>query len=146
MGSSDYDLFDYDVPFYELVIQGYIPYASRPLNAAADSSELRMLSLSTAAAPHYEFIYNSSKNFRDSYYDRLFYAKYNGWTDIAAEDYSLYEVAAGGLSDKTITAYATNGRNVRRTTFSDGTTIEVDTETKQIWLDGAEISLYSYLF
>ena len=144
MYSSNYDLFDYDVPFYQMVVHGYIPYCSKPVNASSNRDELLLLSMLTGAGVHYELMYHSPNDFTDSMYDTYFYANYEGWLKFAAEDYRLFRENISSLSDKTITRYERNSDRSFAVTYSDGTVITVDTEALTFAVNGAEISLADY--
>ena len=144
MYSSNYDLFDYDVPFYQLVIHGYIPYSSKPVNASSNRDELLLLSMLTGAGVHYEVMYHSPNDFTDSEYDAYFYANYSGWLEKAAQEYKLFKDNISTLSDKTITKYERNSDRSFTATYSDGTVIAIDTEALTYTVNGTEYSLADY--
>lgn len=142
--SSNYDLFDYDVPFYQMVVHGYIPYSSKPVNASSNANELRLLSLLTGSAIHYELMYNSPNDFTDSKYDKYFYSNYEGWLETAAADYKMFSDIAGSVKDATIVKYTRNGKKNFTAEYSDGTTITVDTEKLTAAVNGQEKNLADY--
>lgn len=142
--SSNYDLFDYDVPFYQMVIHGYIPYSSKPVNASSNANELRLLSLMTGSAIHYELMYNSPNDFQDSLYDKYFYANYEGWLEIAADDYKMYNDISSSIKDETVVNYTRNGKHSFSMEYSDGTKIEVDTEALTVSVNGQAKNLADY--
>lgn len=142
--SSNYDLFDYDVPFYQMVIHGYIPYSSKPVNASSNANELRLLSMMTGSGIGYMFMYNSPNEFIDTKYDRYFYANYEGWLETAAKDYKMYNELVGFLSDKTIVDYTHENAYVYSVEYSDGTVIKIDVDNYTISVNGQETSLADY--
>ncbi len=142
--SSNYDLFDYDVPFYQMVIHGYIPYSSKPVNASSNANELRLLSLMAGSAVHYELMYNSPNDFQDSKYDKYFYANYEGWLETAANDYKMFREISGSIKDETVVNYTRNGKHSFSMEYSNGTKIEVDTEKLTVSVNGQEKNLADY--
>lgn len=142
--SSNYDLFDYDVPFYQMVIHGYIPYSSKPVNASSNADELRLLSMMTGSGINYMFMYNSPNDFVDTKYDRYFYANYEGWLETAAKDYKLYNELVSSLNDETIVKYTHETSYVYSVEYSDGTVIKVDVDNDTISVNGQELSLADY--
>ena len=142
--SSNYDLFDYDVPFYQLVVHGYIPYSSKPVNASSNADELLLLSMLTGAGVHYELMYHSPNDFTDSEYDTYFYADYSGWLEKAAVNYKLFKDTVSNLSDKTIIKYERSSDRNYTTTYSDGTVINVDAEALTYSINGTTYSLADY--
>ncbi len=139
--SSNYDLFDYDVPFYQMVVHGYIPYTSKAINASSNAEELLLLSLMTGSGIHYEMMYATPNDFTDSDFDKLFYANYEGWLERAAEEYKLFNGIISSLSDKTIVKYDRLTEKTFETTYSDGTVIGVDIDNYTYTMNGQEYSL-----
>ena len=139
--SSNYDLFDYDVPFYQMVVHGVIPYSSKAINASSNADELLLLSLMTGSGVHYDMMYATPNDFTDSDYDGLFYTNYAGWLERAAEEYKLFNGIISSLSDKTITKYERVSEKVFETTYSDGTVIGVDVDNYIYTINGQENSL-----
>ncbi len=141
MYSSNYDLFDYDIPFYQMVIHGYIPYSSKPVNASANADELRLLSILSGAGIHYELMYNEPGEFSDSEYDKYFYTNYSGWLEKASEDYDLLNGIISSISDKTITRFDRNGEKQIALEYSDGTKIEIDMSAMTYSINGQQYDL-----
>lgn len=139
--SSNYDLFDYDVPFYQMVVHGVIPYSSKAINASSNADELLLLSLMTGSAVHYDMMYASPNDFTDSEYDSFFYTNYEGWLSRAASEYKLFNDTVSSLSDKTITGYERVSEKVFETTYSDGTVIGVDIDNYTYTVNGQEFNL-----
>lgn len=139
--SSNYDLFDYDVPFYQMVIHGMIPYSSKAINASSNADELVLLSLMTGSGVHYDMMYASPNDFTDCEYDTLFYTNYEGWLERAASEYKLFNDTVSSLSDKTITKYERISEKVFETTYSDGTVITIDIDDFTYAVNGNEVIL-----
>ncbi len=139
--SSNFDVYDYDIPFYEIVIHGYIPYTTKAKNASSSADELFLLSVATGTPLHYEVMHENPNEFTDSGYDVLFYTYYEGWLDIAAEEYKLVQQYVKPLSDETITDFEYISEDVIQTTFSDGTVIKADLENNTLEINGNAIAL-----
>lgn len=142
--SSNYDLFDYDVPFYQMVIHGYIPYASKPLNASSNANELRLLSIATGSAFHYELMYNSPNELTDSLYEEYFYAGHEGWLDVAAKDYAMFKELDSSIKEQTVTDFEHINNKSFKITYSDNTVIEIDTDAEICKINGQEKNLADY--
>lgn len=142
--SSNFDVYDYDIPLYEIVIHGYIPYTTKAKNASSSADELFMLSVATGTPVHYEFMFEDPNEFTDCSYDTLFYSAYEGWLDVAAAEYKLCSDVVAPLSDKTITNFVYVSENVVETTFSDGTVIRADLDNQTLIVNGENIDLAAY--
>lgn len=136
--SSRFDVFDYDIPFMQLCIHGLVPYSIQSINANADSDELFVLAAATASNLGYEFLYEENKKLQNTAYNEYYYANFKGWSKTVAGQYKMFSSIISELSDKTIDKYEVNG-NVLKSTFSDGTVIEVNKETNTIKVNGKEL-------
>lgn len=139
--SSGFDLSDYDIPFYEMVIHGYIPYTTKARNASANADELFMLSLVTGTPLHYDFMYESPNSLTDCKYEKLFYTHYEGWLDVAAEEYKFFKEHISGVSGSPITDHKFLSESVVECTFDNGTVITADIENYTLKINGTEVQL-----
>ncbi len=142
--SSNYDIFDYDIPFAQMVLHGLVPFSSKAVNKSADAKELRLLSLVTGTPVHYEMMYKRPNKFADSSYDELYYTNYEGWRDIAAAEYKLFNDTIAGVSDSYIEKFERISENEYQSTFENGTTIYVNTDTDEVKVNGTSYDLSAY--
>lgn len=142
--SSNYDIFDYDIPFAQMVLHGLVPFSSKAVNKSADAKELRLLSLVTGTPVHYEMMYKRPNKFADSAYDELYYTNYEGWRDIAAAEYKLFNDTIAGVSDSYIEKFERISENEYQSTFENGTTIYVNTDTDEVKVNGTSYDLSAY--
>ncbi len=142
--SSNYDIFDYDIPFAQMVLHGLVPYTTKAINKSANAQELRLLSLVSGTPIHYEMMYKNPNKFADSEYDGLYYANYIGWIDYAGSEYKLFSDTISKVSDSYITDYERISDTEYRSTFENGTTIYVNLDTQEIEVDGTSYKLSNY--
>lgn len=139
--SSGFDLTDYDIPFYEMVIHGYIPYTSKAKNASANADELFLLSMVTGTPIHYDFMYESPNDLTDCKYETLFYTHYEGWLDVAAEEYKFFKENLAGISGSPIIDHKFISSRVIETTFENGTVLTADLDNDTLKINGTEVKL-----
>ena len=142
--SSNFDLFDYDIPFYEIVIHGLIPYTTKAINASANATDTIMLALATATPVHYDMMYTSPNKFTDSDYDSLFYSHYEGWLEPSSNVYKLYKENLSDFTNQKITGFKYLSADIMETTFENGKKITVDTRKCTLNVDGKDIDLAQY--
>ena len=138
--SSGFDVFDEDIPFYQLVMHGVIPYSGTAINASADSDAAFLTCIATGCNPAYDMIYAEASDLKDTDFDVYYYSHYAFWTDTAAAEYKLAKEILSGVSDQVITDYVRK-EDISETTFADGTTIEIDYANKTITSGGKTWSL-----
>ena len=144
--SSSFNVTDYDIPFYQMVIHGYLDYASTSVNKSSNTDEVFYLSLASGSQIHYDLTYVDADTLQDTDYDNLYYTHYEGWTDMAAKQYKAAQQILAGVSDYTIKSYERNeDGTVFTTTYTkDGASdvvIKVDTKLSQAEVDGKIIPL-----
>lgn len=142
--SSNFDLFDYDIPFYQIVIHGYLPYTTKAVNASANANDTIMLALLTATPVHYDMMYADPNDFTDSDYETLFYSNYKGWLEPSAKVYKLYQDELKDFANLHITGYNRISGDVMETEFEGGKTIKVNTREMTLTVNGKDIDLAQY--
>ncbi len=142
--SSNYDIFDYDIPFVEMVLHGLVPYTTKAINKSADAEELRLLALLTGTPIHYEMMYENPNKFADSEYDVLYYTNYQGWLDRSVKEYKLFNDVVKSVSDASITDFERISDVEMQTTFSNGTKISVNLDSGEIKVNGTSYNADDY--
>ncbi len=138
--SSGFDLFDEDIPFYQIVMHGVIPYSGTAINGSADSNNAFLTSVATGCNPAYDMIYAEASDLKDTQLDEYFYSHYAFWQETAADQYGLASDILSGVSDQVITDYKRDG-DVSMTEYANGTVVIVDYDAEIITVDGKEYRL-----
>ncbi len=143
--SSRFDVFNEDIPFYQLVMHGVIPYATTAVNGSADSETLLLMAVATGSNLYFDMLHEETSELKDTEYDIYFYANYSNWIDTASAEYKFVSTILSDVSDCTISDYqVSDDENVITTTYSDGTVIEVNLENRTINHNGTEYNLSEY--
>lgn len=142
--SSQYNVVDYDIPLYQMVLHGYVPYSSTPVNANSNAEEVFLLSLASGSSLHYDMIYEEAYELLDTDFSDLYYANYNSWTNQAVEQYKASEAILSQVSDKVITDYRVDTETgVITTTYDDSIVVKVDTKNATAEVNGTKYDLSS---
>lgn len=83
LSSGQYDIFDYDIPFYQMIIHGFIPYSSEPVNFSPNPQYQLLKSVVYGSALQYDLIHENSDTIKDTEADIYF----SGGYDMIAQDY-----------------------------------------------------------
>jgi hypothetical protein len=140
LSSSNYDVFDSDIPFYQLVMHGVTPLATTPINASADSDTLLLQAIATGMNPRYDLIYEETSTLKDTEYDNLYYAYYTNWVDTASQQYQFAKNVLDSVSGSYITSYKQDGDTIY-TEYDNGTKTEVNLVDKTVKVNG---TVYNY--
>ncbi|MBR5682545.1 MAG: hypothetical protein IKW96_04565 [Ruminococcus sp.] len=140
MNSGRFDLFDEDIPFYQMVMHGVIPYSAEAVNGSPDPERLMLMAAATGSSLSYDMIHEETSELKDTELDFLYYANYKGNIRKAAEDYAMLEPLLSSVSDCYITGYHADG-DIITTDYSDGTRVVTDLGAMTVSWDGGFISL-----
>ena len=142
--SSGYDVFDEDIPFYQMVMHGVKTYASTAINGAATPSQAILLAVASGSNLHYDMIAEETSTLKDTVLEDLYYANADAWMDTVSRSYAFASDVLAGLGEETITGYERDG-NVTVTTYSNGTEVVVDFDAETATVNGTEYVLSDYL-
>jgi hypothetical protein len=130
LGASGYFLQSDEVPFYQLVIHGFIEYSGPPFNISPDKQLALLRSVEYGALPHYFGIYADSSELNRSLLAGMFSAGYRDWIDMAADHATqigdLYDLIHG----QKMTGHEQITTNIFQTTYENNTVVTVDYNTK----------------
>lgn len=142
LNSSRYDIFDEDIPFYQIVMHGIIPYTSKAVNSSADIDDTLLMCAVTGSNLHYDLISSETDVLKDTEYSYLYYANADYWTDTVSEHYNRISPILKAVSDATIADYRTESSvSIITAEYSDGTVIKVDFSDKTITFNDNIINL-----
>jgi hypothetical protein len=134
------DIFDEDIPFYQMVLHGVLPYSSEAINGSADPETAVLMAAATGSCLSYDMIYEETGELKDTELDTLYYANYKYWTDTAAREQSLLAPMLEQVSDSFMTGYERDG-DIITTDYSNGITVTTDLGERTVSWDGGTIEL-----
>ena len=132
---------DYEVPFYSMVLHGFIEFAGTPANTRDSYNPVTVLlnSMKSGASPRYTFTAEPTRRTQFSPYEYLHSTQYTNWIDIAAEHFRIFNEVYAPLRNVPMTEFhildgggasGTEGFNqVSVTVFENGTRIYVNKQS-----------------
>lgn len=142
--SSGFNITDADIPFYQMVIHGYIPYSTKAINASSNTDRTYMRSLAFGSNVNYDMIYEDADELIDTDDDELYYSHYSGWLELAGNQYKVTDKVLAAVSDYTISDYTIDGDIITTTYSKDGQSdvvIVVDMNNCTVKANGETIDL-----
>lgn len=143
--SSGFNVTDFDIPFYQMVLHGYVPFSTKPINASSNTGETFLLALASGSGIHYDMTYIEASELKDTDFDDLYYSNYEGWIDMAAKQYGIAKELLSGVSDMTISKYerSEDGNEIKTTYTKDGknVVVEINKANATAKIDGKTIDL-----
>ncbi|WP_274362125.1 DUF5696 domain-containing protein [Paenibacillus thermotolerans] len=139
MDDSGYFFTDEVVPFYQMVLHGYVPYSGNPQNLFYDPDLQYLKMVEYGYMPYYQLTADHSEELKDTYYSDLFSSDYDNWVDRSVEQYKEMNERLRPLWPQTIVGHRKVQSDVYETTYEDGTRVIVNYLPRGIIVDGHTI-------
>jgi hypothetical protein len=150
LDNSGFDVFDGEIPLYQVVLHGIVPYSTSAVNGDSDIADLLMRAVAAGSNLKFDMVGAPIDDLKDTRLDKYYYAHGLSWAEDAAKMWSFVNDVIGSVSAQTIVSYEAvydeNGKNpVITTVYSGGTTIVVDVRGRTAKVDGKTYLLYDYV-
>ncbi|MFD0716247.1 DUF5696 domain-containing protein [Paenibacillus sp. GCM10027626] len=122
-------LVDEAVPFYPMVLHGYVSYSGTPGNLRInDADDERLRAIEYGAIPSFELTHDSPRKLEEVTAEFLFSSQYDIWKSRIVEEYQAFDRLAP-LQHLRIVDHEKAAADVFVTTYEDGTQVRVDYRT-----------------
>lgn len=144
--SSQYDMFTWDIPFYQIVLHGLIDYSSNPVNLSGEQEYSVLKCIEYGSAVRFDLICRNKDILFKTSENHLFASDVNSRIsdiiDLEKEISEFYKANSGS----SITAHYELQEDVFCTVYSNGNASIVNYSSKEIEINGVGIKAGGYLF
>ena len=137
--SSGFSVLDADVPFYALVLHGYVELCGEPLNYQADSENALLESLAAGVQLSCCWMAADSSVLKDTAYSQYYSACYRDSYEAVLGAYRRAEALVGDLQTQTIADHRILQEGVTVTVYENGVCVYVNRTHLPVSVDGLEI-------
>lgn len=123
---SGFKITDESVPFYQIVVHGFVGYAGEPINLAQDTRTAKLRSIETGAYPYYKLYFADASKVKGTDYDWLYAANFAEWIEDAVGFYREADAVLGRFHGQRIVNHEKLAAGVYRTTYEDGGSVVVN--------------------
>jgi hypothetical protein len=142
--SSNYDIEDVSIPFFQLVFHGYINYSLGATNLSSNPDEMLLKCLEYGASPMYSWVARNSEELIGSKTDYLYSADYEKWIDYAIEEYSKINGVLKDTSAKEITSHRILQEGVTETVYGGSLRVIVNYNSTEVTIEGNLVPAKDY--
>jgi hypothetical protein len=144
--SNEYQLAGQSVPFYQMVLHGYVEYAGKPFNLADEQDgRVNILhSLETSSNVYYSWILNDPSVLKNTRFDRMYSNSYKVWYEEAVQAYVEVNKVLKRVRGQAITHHAQMADKVYKTEYENGVTVIVNYGEKSAIVDGITVQANDY--
>ncbi|MHB1452600.1 MAG: DUF5696 domain-containing protein [Saccharofermentanales bacterium] len=143
--SSNYDIEDQSVPFYQIALYGYIRNSSTPVNDSSNPRKEFLRAIEYCSSLHYTWIGSDMSELKDSEFDDMKSADYSDWIDTAIQ----YSKELNALYDKTedsdVRSHSIVASGVSLLSWENGLEVYINYNKESVSVDGNTIEGEGYL-
>ncbi len=144
LSSSDNVLFDYDIPFVQMVLKGTKGYSGNSININDMSQETFLRHIEYGADLKYTLIEAETTVLMNTDYTDLYSVTYDTFRDQIVEQYGELEQVGKEIGDASITSHERDGE-VAVVRYSNGKTVYVNYGDEEVTVDGVSIPAIGYV-
>lgn len=144
ISSSGYDIFAYDVPFYQMAVNGYASYTTPPVIQSIDFDTMILKAIETGSDLLFDCVYADSSVLRDTVLSSAYSSSYDIWKEKAINGYKEIEKIRSKTKNGIIVDHNRISDSVYRVTYSNGTKIYVNYNNQPISVDNVTIPSVGY--
>lgn len=144
--SSEMNITDEDVPFYQIALHAYFDISGSPFNLDDDRDPRNSMlkALETGSNVYYEWFYNEPSVVKDTPYNNLNALYYKDWFSEAVALYKEADSVLSKVHDQLIVSHHKLTDQVFQTTFENGISVVVNYNKTAVEVNGIRIDAQSY--
>lgn len=144
--SSGFVITDEEVPFYQMVIHGYLDYSGGAVNLDDEQDQQRHLlrSIELGSAPHFAWSYESSSKLKFTHFDTMFSTYYKDWYEQAVSMYKEVNDVLSGVEAEQMVNHIRHQEGVVEVQYSNGQSIIINYTDKKVIVNGNTIEAQNY--
>ena len=143
--SSDLMIAQTTVPFYQIVLRGYVNLVSDPFNLSSEPTELELKCAETGMSPYFELMKAESTSFYNTSYSNYYACNFDDYFEISVDTYNRLKVIYDAVGTSTITNHEIISEFVRITTYENGAKVYVNYGENETTVNGVKIGARSYV-
>lgn len=133
------------VPFYQIVLRGYVNMAPESLNLSSEVTELELKCAETGLSLFYQLMDADSTELLDTSFADYYACSYDDYADIMVETYTRMKKIYDAVGTSSIVDYQIVSDDVRVTTFENGAKVYVNYSKEAVTVEGIEVPARNYV-
>lgn len=147
MSNSGFKIEDESIPFYHMVLRGYVDYTGTPYNLSPYTNKRQYVlkCLEYGAGVHFKWIYNPNYLLKETEHNNLFAVNYELWLDQSIELYHEVNQFLRKVQGAGLVKHEKLADNVYQSTYSNGLYVIVNYNATEVKIDGKTIMPEGYI-
>lgn len=143
--NSAYKMFDKEVPFYQIVLKGYVPMTGGVVQAEIDTDTELLKAAETGTGLLFNCIYEDATIVRGLREEELYSSTYTIWMDKAIKYNEQYAKLFGKIKNEAIVDHVELQDNVMKTTYENGTVVYVNYSKQDVTVEDVTVKARSFV-
>lgn len=145
MESSGFSVEDESIPFYQIAVHGYIPYAGEPVNMAADYTNNLLKSIETGASLYCKWMAADNNALIGTNRYDMYSLSADTWFSKTVSLYESYNASVSKVINAAIVEHKKLSGNVFMTSFDNGYSIIVNYNNLRVVTPYGEVNPKNYI-
>lgn len=142
--NSGYYIAEEAVPFYQMVVSGYVRYTSIAGNMTYDLQYQKLRWVEYGCTPYFILSWENAINLVDSDYDRLFSSEYNVWGKQVKAIHEEFSTRLKALNGAAMIKHTAVGESVSKVDYDNGCSVYVNYGEEAVTVDGVSVPAREY--
>ncbi len=142
--NSAYKMFDKEVPFYQIVLKGYVPMTGGTVQSEINTDTELLKAVETGTSLLFNCIYEDATLVRGLREENLYSSTYTIWLDKAVKYYEQYNKLFNEIKDEVIVDHVELQDNVVKTTYENGKTVYVNYSKQDVTVEDVTVKARSF--
>lgn len=141
-----YYIIDQEIPFYQIVVHGYVDYAGTAVNISENYDEQRELlrMVEYGYAPHFVWTYKPTADLQDTSFTRHYSTYYSDWIDTANTFYTVSKQMNEPVRTAEVIKHIIHPNGLREMRYDNGIINYINYSDVELKANGVIVSSNSY--
>ncbi len=146
LSHNDSYIVDVEIPFYQMVVHGHIPYAGYAVNRSDqyDDDELILQLLEYGSSPHFTFTYEEASEMKYTGLNQMSSTYYQNWVDYAVNLYNTVNPILSKVNGSLMLDHTITPEGLRCVTYENGVQVLVNKTVKELNYEGVTVPAGGY--
>lgn len=144
VGSSGHNIVNRTIPFYQMVVHGYIDYAGQPINHSESPGLSMLRTIETGASPYFQLGASDASKTKDTGFADFYSMDYSVWLQVAVGFYQKANEVLRDVRDERIVRHAELSDGVFETVYESGRSVAVNYNTEDVSVSGHHVPALGY--
>ena len=133
------------VPFYQMVVHGYVKYSSIAGNLSENLQYQKLKWIETGSVPHFCITEQSPNKLKDTGYNQLFSSEYSLWKEKVIAVYKEFNEKLTGIYNSVIVEHTIISEDLVKVTFENGNVVYINYANEQQVVNDLKIPAMDYI-